>query len=1502
MLQPDANNLFTSDSTIDVTRNSMSDTQQPTWIGKTIGGRYRITELVGRGGMSSVYRAEDPNLQRTVAVKIIHPHLSENPEFVKRFEQEAAAVAKLRHPNIMQVHDFNHDNGVYYIIFEYIPGQPLDSKLKNLKEANIKMPLRDATGLMIPLCEAVAYAHGRQMIHRDLKPSNVMIDLLNQPILLDFGIAKIIGGDHVHTATGATIGTAAYMAPEQVLGENITHQADIYSLGVLLYEMAAGHPPYEGNSPLTVMMKHVNDPLPDIRLANTNLPTSFASILKKALAKQPQDRFDSAMEMAVVLREVEHQLIAPSSTQSFIGQPIEPKPVPVKTEPVLQSQPSTQPPQTAPETAVSTPTPTTDTAPVPVIQKNNKMLLYGGIGVLALLLLAAAAYFLTRGGADTAVVTSAGMSQIPAGTYTVGTNLSGSNYAPEQLVDLAAFWLDRKEVTNAQYADYLASHEGEPPATWNSGVPPSGAENHPVQGITWQMAADYCAAQGKRLPTEAEWEVAARGDLGLLYPWGSSANAVPLSSTDTYPVGSNPANRSPFGIYDMTGNVWEWVDEPYTAVSDNQKVLRGGAYDFLKDMAYRLHGNPNVPTMFKSAGIRCAAAEVEIVEDSEILVQDDFTDETSGWPVVQEGSVLSGYHPPDYYHVQAGQPNQIATAYFGGNFQNIGLETNVFVDSTDTDTGDFRYGLITRRSGDQFYAFTVSPRAGTWQIIKASAEGPQTVDEGPITTLSNSADNPDRLRVDASGSKFLFSINGELITILDDASYGNGDIGFYVETFDESRAHIHYDVLQAQAIDELPATAVLLSDDFTDPDSGWPIADDGVTLSGYHPPDYYHVQSGTANHRSTAFLPRQLGDYTMEANIFVDSTDTETGDFYYGLGVRQSGDDYYALLVSPRAQQWQVITNSAAGSTVLGSGDIALQGIGTTDRFRIDAQGNELIFHVNGRPLLGVTDVAQSSGSIGFVVETLDETRAHVHYDTLTVRDADADMAQVTNVVSASGEQVVAEVEPTSAPVEEPTTEEPTAEPTAEPTPAGPLPSSIGMVKVDAGEYLVGGGEGTAVTLDEFWIDRTEVTNADFADFAVVPEGLEDHPVQGVDWDTAVAYCASIDKRLPTEAEWEVAARGPQATLYPWGSTANLVPLPNSGTYAVGTVPQNRSYFGVYDMAGNVWEWVAEPFNNAGEGEQVIRGGASNFQKNMIEFVAGEPTNTLMTSNTGFRCAASFVNEEPDSEALLYDDFSDIESGWFNARAPIGPYFYGYHPTDFYHVQVEEANSCLTVFRNLPTDNFVAEAQIFIAATDTEGGDFRYGLIARENGNNFYAFTVSPRTQTWKVLKSSNTGLDLMDEGTAVSISGIDQANRDRLVVTGNGSELSFFVNGELVSRVNDAEYGSGNIGFIVQTMDETYAHIHYDTIEVRPLTATNPAATSDSSSYPDESSICQGTVSAEDSLDRFTTHSVITGETLNAIAQRYNVTQEAILAANGKAIDDPNVIRPGQTIIIPES
>ena len=164
-----------------------------TWIGKMLGGRYQIQEMLGQGGMSAVFKAVDTNLKRTVAVKLIHPHLSNDPTFITRFVDEAQAVAQLRHPNIVQVFDFNHDEGLYYMVQEFVPGETLQDRLTKIHQAEKQMSLTQALKYMIDICHAVGYAHERGMIHRDIKPANIMLDG-GKAVLMDFGIVKILGG------------------------------------------------------------------------------------------------------------------------------------------------------------------------------------------------------------------------------------------------------------------------------------------------------------------------------------------------------------------------------------------------------------------------------------------------------------------------------------------------------------------------------------------------------------------------------------------------------------------------------------------------------------------------------------------------------------------------------------------------------------------------------------------------------------------------------------------------------------------------------------------------------------------------------------------------------------------------------------------------------------------------------------------------------------------------------------------------------------------------------------------------------------------------------------------------------------------------------------------------------------------------------------------------------------------------------------------------------------
>lgn len=276
---------------------------QMIWIGQTLGGRYRIEERLGQGGMSAVYKATDPNLRRVVAIKMIHSHLSSNPDFVRRFEEEAAGVAQLRHSNIIQVYDFNHDGDTYYMVLEFIPGETLQERLRRLNEQKRRMSVQDGANYISQIGEAVQYAHERGMIHRDIKPANIMLDIYGKAILMDFGIAKILGGQ-LHTATGAVVGTAMYMSPEQIIGERVDERSDIYSLGVTLYETLNGRPPFEADSAMTLMMMHMNDPVPDIRELLPAVSDEMAQAVIKALEKKKENRFQSAGQMAAVLKEI----------------------------------------------------------------------------------------------------------------------------------------------------------------------------------------------------------------------------------------------------------------------------------------------------------------------------------------------------------------------------------------------------------------------------------------------------------------------------------------------------------------------------------------------------------------------------------------------------------------------------------------------------------------------------------------------------------------------------------------------------------------------------------------------------------------------------------------------------------------------------------------------------------------------------------------------------------------------------------------------------------------------------------------------------------------------------------------------------------------------------------------------------------------------------------------------------------------------------------------------
>lgn len=267
--------------------------------GQTL-GKYRLLEPVGRGGMAQVYKAYHPQLDRYVAIKVLRPDLVEESEFLARFQQEARAVAALRHPNIVQVYDFDGQDDLYYMVMELLDGNTLKTHLNALRTRGEHIPLGETVRILCDILDGLAYAHRQGIIHRDLKPANILLTKKGQAVLTDFGIAQMVGGTH-YTITGAVMGTLNYMAPEQGLHGKCDRRSDLYSLGIVYYEMLTGNVPFEADTPLATLMKHLNDPLPLPRQWNPEIPTPLEDVAAQALAKDLDERYQSADEMREAL-------------------------------------------------------------------------------------------------------------------------------------------------------------------------------------------------------------------------------------------------------------------------------------------------------------------------------------------------------------------------------------------------------------------------------------------------------------------------------------------------------------------------------------------------------------------------------------------------------------------------------------------------------------------------------------------------------------------------------------------------------------------------------------------------------------------------------------------------------------------------------------------------------------------------------------------------------------------------------------------------------------------------------------------------------------------------------------------------------------------------------------------------------------------------------------------------------------------------------------------------
>ena len=260
--------------------------------GSKINDRYQIIKTLGEGGMANVYLAHDTILDRNVAVKVLRGDLANDEKFVRRFQREALSASSLSHPNIVEMYDVGEDDGQYYIVMEYVDGKTLKQVLKSRG----KLSITEVVDIMLQLTDGMAHAHDAYIIHRDIKPQNIMILSNGMIKITDFGVATALNSTQL-TQTNSVMGTVHYLPPEQAQGKGSTIRSDIYSMGIMMYELLTGLVPYKGENAVEIALKHLKEPLPSVRKTDPSIPQSIENIIIRATAKNPKNRYTDAREM-----------------------------------------------------------------------------------------------------------------------------------------------------------------------------------------------------------------------------------------------------------------------------------------------------------------------------------------------------------------------------------------------------------------------------------------------------------------------------------------------------------------------------------------------------------------------------------------------------------------------------------------------------------------------------------------------------------------------------------------------------------------------------------------------------------------------------------------------------------------------------------------------------------------------------------------------------------------------------------------------------------------------------------------------------------------------------------------------------------------------------------------------------------------------------------------------------------------------------------------------------
>jgi len=601
-----------------------------TLVKQALASRYELQAEIGRGGMATVYRAVQKNLNRPVALKVIHQNLVHDSEFLARFHREAQVCASLQHNHIVTVYDEGEIGGVHFMAMELLDGFDLHQLIRRQGKLTVEQTLTWIT----PIADALEYAHNRGIIHRDIKSSNILVTRDGRPVLMDFGIAHAASGTRL-TQTGLVIGTPEYMSPEQAEGKTIDRRTDIYSLGIVLYECLTGQLPFKADNPLSIIMKVVNEaPQPPIHL-NSDIPGWLNKVVLQCLAKRQEERFGDALELAHTLGKTQQSAshasrkplnVTPGSSHEY-------------TEPAPKSGLPPQKPKKSgsgwktfawllfivllalggmygynyyqeQETRKAEQVMYSQALNMNTIQEYthylnkypNGMYWYKASKKLEALKeqerleekrIAAEKKAEEKRRNDPF---NGQMVFIQGGTFTMGcTAEQGSDCwnkeKPAHRVSLSNFYIGKYEVTKKQWRDIMGSN----PSYFKN------CDNCPVESVSWNDIQKFIKKlnqkTGKtyRLPTEAEWEYAARGgnnSRGYKYSGSNNLDNVGWyngnSGSKTHPIRTKNANE--LGLYDMSGNVYEWCSDWFGSYSSNsqtnprgpssgsRRVLRGGSW------------------------------------------------------------------------------------------------------------------------------------------------------------------------------------------------------------------------------------------------------------------------------------------------------------------------------------------------------------------------------------------------------------------------------------------------------------------------------------------------------------------------------------------------------------------------------------------------------------------------------------------------------------------------------------------------------------------------------------------------------------------------------------------------------------------------------------------------------------------------------------------------------------------------------------------------------------